>query len=147
MLSRNLKNPNSVVLVTVIALFVFVQSGYAFADLNSGVLNDYIGQPADQILSDFGDPLLRTPRKLWYRNDPQIVGGHPGAPNPAVVLGRNGVVVRGAGGDYPPLAMSRDFCDLVIKLDANDTIEAVENHGPGCFEYIHLLKTRQPTAP
>lgn len=122
---RDLENLSSVLLINIVALYVFVHMGNAFADLNTGELDAYIGMPADQILNDLGDPLLRTPRELWYRNDPQIVGGHPGAPNPAVTLGRRGAVVRGAGGDYPPLAMSRDFCDVVVKLDTKGTIEAV----------------------
>ncbi len=147
MLYIHLENSGGGLLTIIVALYVFVCVDIAFADINKSELDDYIGMPAEQILSDLGEPLLRTPRELWYRNDPQIVGGDPAAPNPAVTLGRGGVVVRGAGGDYPPLAMSRDFCDVVVKLDSKGIIKAVENIGPGCFEYIHLLKMRHVTAP
>lgn len=147
MFCGNIKRHSYALLIITVAIGVFVPIANALADPTNNALGGYIGMPAQQILNDLGDPLLRTPQELWYRNEARIVGGDPGVPNPAQSIGRNGVVVNGAGGDYPPLAMSRDFCDVVVKLDRKGTITEIENHGPGCFEFIHVLKMRHADPP
>ena len=111
------------------------------------VLHSYIGLHADQMMGDLGDPMLRTPQELWYRQEPTISSGNPGLPNPTARLGRTGVIVYGPGGNYPPLTMSPDLCDVAVKLDRKGIITAIDHHGPGCFEFIHLLKQRNPAPP
>jgi hypothetical protein len=136
-----------IAIIIMVSMYLSMQAAMTFADLNKSELVDYIGMPAEQIVNALGDPLLRTPLELWYRNEAEIGGRHPEAPNPAVALGRSGVVIRGTGGDYPPLGMSRHFCDIVVKLNRSGTITSIESHGPGCFEFIHVLKDRHAIPP
>jgi hypothetical protein len=117
------------------------------ADTIDAELKNYIGMHAEQMVGELGDPMLRTPQELWYRHEPTISEGNSGVPNPTATLGRTGVIIYGPGVDYSPLAMSRDLCDVVVKLDRKGIITGIDHHGPGCFEFIHLLKLRNATPP
>jgi hypothetical protein len=103
-------------------------------------LGAYVGMHGDRLVEDLGEPGMRTPHELWYWRGPSVAGGQPGAPNPAVRNGRNGVIVNGAGGDYAPLSFAEDFCNIVVKLDDKGVVDAIERQGPGCFEFIHRLR-------
>lgn len=131
-----------VVVLSTLAAALITPATNATEPATDAALRAYIGLAGQRLIDDLGEPLLRTPHELWYSNGPSIAGGHPGAPNPAVVSGRNGVTVSGAGGDYLPPYFSRDACNVLVKLEPTGLIEAVESQGPGCFEFIHLLLQR-----
>lgn len=103
-------------------------------------LDAYIGENVAAVQRDFGEPNLKTPSRWWYSNQQHISGGMPGAPNPAIVGGRLGVTISGAGGDYEPLSIAPDMCDLTVTVDKEANVTSVETAGPGCFEYLHALK-------
>ncbi|MGR9091111.1 MAG: hypothetical protein ACU85U_11090 [Gammaproteobacteria bacterium] len=108
-------------------------------------LDAYIGGDVAAMQRDFGEPTLKTPTRWWYSNQQRVSGGMPGAPNPAIVGGRLGVMVSGAGGDYQSLTISPDMCDLTVTIDKDASVTSVETAGPGCFEYLHALKrARKP---
>ncbi len=116
------------------------------ADPIDPVLERYIGMPVEQIVSDLGEPMLRTPLELWYRHESAVNNGNPGAPNPTVSLGGTGVIIYGPGVDDPSLTMSRDLCDVTVRLNRKEIITSIDHRGPGCFEFIHRLK-QSNTAP
>ena len=134
----------SIVLLSAIAI---VRVAHATDLATNTPLHAYIGLNAQRLIDDLGDPLLHTPDELWYSNGPKINGGHPGAPHPAINGGRNEPILGGAGGNYSPLHFARNFCNMVIKIDRAGLIVAVEEQGPGCFEYFHRLKHRYAQDP
>ena len=118
---------------------VFVAAAAGGADNNYG-LDAYVGNEVAALQRDLGEPTLKTPTMWWYSNQPHVSGGMPGAPNPAIVGGRLGVTINGAGGDYAPLTIMPDACDLSVTIDRDANVTAVETAGPGCFAYLHALK-------
>jgi len=120
-----------------------VAQGVAAETESGHDISRYIGGSADAISRDFGEPTLKTPNEWWYHSKQRIQGGMPGAPNPAIVGGRLGAVVTGAGGEYEPLSLSPDACDLTVTVDNAGIVENVDAAGPGCFEYLHELKRQQ----
>lgn len=109
-------------------------------------LDAYIGGDVAALQRDFGEPNLKTPTMWWYSTKQRVSGAMPGAPNPAIVGGRLGVTITGAGGDYAPLTIAPDACDMTITVDKDAIVTAVETAGPGCFEYLHALKRAREAA-
>jgi len=142
MRQSDLRNYDRFMMLNIVTALFFAPATTAEEVGAPGELGAYVGMKAERLIEDLGEPVLRTPHELWYWNGPTIKGGGPGLPSPTVTRGRNGVVITGAGGSHAPLSFSRDVCNIEVKLDATGLIEAVEKQGPGCFEFIVLLKQR-----
>lgn len=133
------------VLTIVAAALMFASAAASGAD-DGHDLDAYVGGDVAALQQDFGEPTLKTPTKWWYSNEQRVSGGMPGVPNPAIVGGRLGVAVRGAGGDYEPLTIDPATCDLTVTVGKDGSVTSVETAGPGCFEYLHALKRAQKPA-
>ncbi len=131
----------------IVTAVMYSPTTYAEEAAEPGELGAYVGMSAERLIEDLGEPGLRTPHELWYWHGPTITGGRPGPPTPTVTRGANGVTITGAGGEYKPLAFSRDVCNVVVKLDAAGLIETIDKQGPGCFEFIVLLQQRYARTP
>jgi len=125
-------------------LTAVVCSSAAAAGEDDYDLNKFVGQNVAVVLEQLGEPTLQTPGQLWYSKEARISGGRPSPPNPGVVTGRKGATISGAGGTYMPLQFDREPCDITVTIGKDELVSEVEQAGPGCFEFIHLLRSRQP---
>jgi hypothetical protein len=101
-------------------------------------LDSYIGLPVAQLMQALGDPLLRSPHALWYSRKTQILGGGYRQAPRAGLLGGLGL----GDSDYEMLSYSNYPCDIHATIDSNGLVQSVDAFGPGCAEYIYLLRQR-----
>jgi hypothetical protein len=122
---------------TLLVLFLTSSIGELSA---APTLEEYIGQPSEQLLGALGEPLVRSPDQLLYSRKSQPRGGKLGAPQ---------VIIQGAssqfivGSEYEQFSVPDLPCDLIVSVDAAGLVNSIERKGAGCTEFIYLLQQRQ----
>lgn len=125
----------------ILLLALLLQFSFA-ASATDNDIDSLIGQRASVALERLGEPMLKTPSSLWYSNESEVRGGQPRSPTPTLGMRQNGFVSGGVSGEYVPLELSREICDISIKLDRAGIVTEIEKVGPGCFNFVHELERR-----
>lgn len=102
-------------------------------------LNEFIGLPSEQLVETLGEPLLQKPDELWYSRKSRISNPWRNAPTINISQGTSGVSV---GNEYQLLQFAELPCEIVAKNDVSGLIQSIEQIGPGCSEFIYLLRLR-----
>jgi hypothetical protein len=104
------------------------------------VLEEYVGQPSEQLLQALGEPRLRSPNQLLYTRKSELHGGRLGAPQVVIPGASSRFIV---GSEYQQFSVPDLPCDLIANVDAAGLVNSIERKGPGCTEFIYLLQQQQ----
>ena len=107
----------------------------ANADDQEHLLGDYLGANVSRLLADLGEPTERATQSLTYWYTPSIGGGRPAAPTAAPSAA--GIVVAP---QYAPLTLPPRYCKMVVAIDEEQRVRAIDLHGPTCAEYVLSLR-------
>jgi hypothetical protein len=102
-------------------------------------LSDFVGMPSEKLVQTLGEPLLHKPDELWYSRKSRISNPWRNAPSVNISRGTSGVSV---GNEYQVVEFADLPCEIVAKIDASDLIQSIEKIGPGCAEFVYLLRVQ-----
>ncbi|MFT4563724.1 MAG: hypothetical protein ACI9BW_003482, partial [Gammaproteobacteria bacterium] len=106
----------------------------------ASILEEYVGQPSEQLIQTLGEPQLRTPDQLWYTRESGLRGGQLGAPQVTISGASSRFIV---GGEYQQFSIANLPCDVIANVDEGGLVTSIEQKGPGCTEFVYLLQQRQ----